>query len=60
LHKGLEQALAKAVAQGVTVWRSTRVARGGVAYREGDAFEAAGDLTPAQARVALMLFLLGL
>lgn len=60
LHKGLERALAKAVTQGVAVWRSTRVARGGVAYREGDVFEAAGDLTPAQARVALMLFLLGL
>lgn len=60
LHQGLEQALARAVKQGVTAWRSTRVARGGVAFREGDVYEAAGDLTPAQARVALMLFLLGL
>lgn len=59
LHKGLEAALTKAVAHGVTVWRSSRVARGGVQSREGDAFVACGELTPAQARVALMLFLMG-
>lgn len=59
LHRGLEAVLSKAVAQGVTVWRSTRVARGGVESREGDVFAACGELTPAQARVALMLFLLG-
>ncbi|HEX5357258.1 MAG TPA: asparaginase [Aquabacterium sp.] len=59
LHKGLEAALAKAVAHGVTVWRSSRVARGGVQSREGDAFVACGELTAAQARVALMLYLMG-
>lgn len=59
LHKGLEESLIKAVAQGVTVWRSSRVARGGVASREGDVFPACGELTAAQARVALMLYLMG-
>lgn len=59
LHQGLEAALTEAVAQGVTVWRSSRVARGGVNRREGDVLAACGELTPAQARVALMLYLLG-
>ncbi|MGC4063012.1 MAG: asparaginase [Aquabacterium sp.] len=59
IHEGLQSALDRAAAQGVTVWRSSRVARGGVAGREGDVWEAGGDLTPAQARVALMLTLLG-
>lgn len=59
LHRGLQQALARATAAGVTVWRSSRVARGGVQAREDDEFAAAGDMTPAQARVALMLYLLG-
>jgi L-asparaginase len=59
IHEGLQAALERAVAQGVTVWRSTRVARGGVESREGDVWQAGGDLTPAQARVALMLTLQG-
>ncbi len=59
LHQGLEAALTQAAAQGVTIWRSSRVARGGVSRREGDVFAACGELTPAQARVALMLYLLG-
>ncbi|MBA4110173.1 MAG: asparaginase [Leptothrix sp. (in: Bacteria)] len=58
-HRGLMQALQKAEAQGVRVWRSSRVARGGVLSREGDHWQAAGALTAAQARVALMLELLG-
>jgi L-asparaginase len=58
LHHGLESAVARAQASGVTVWRSTRVARGGVQFREGDALPASADLTPAQARVALQLYLL--
>ncbi|MBI2733706.1 MAG: asparaginase [Aquabacterium sp.] len=59
LHQGLEAALVQATSMGVTVWRASRVARGGVSRREGDAFEACGELTPAQARVALMLYLSG-
>jgi L-asparaginase len=59
IHEGLQAALVRAAAQGVTVWRSSRVARGGVTGREGDVWPAGGDLTPAQARVALMLTLMG-
>jgi L-asparaginase len=59
VHQGLTRALEKAEASGVKVWRSSRVARGGVQSREGDRWPAAGSLTAAQARVALMLDLLG-
>lgn len=59
IHRGLISALAQAEQQGVRVWRSTRVARGGVQPREGDGWPAAGTLTAAQARVALVLALLG-
>jgi L-asparaginase len=59
IHETLEAALQRAAAAGVTVWRSSRVARGGVQAREGDvAWPACGGLTPAQARIALMLHLL--
>lgn len=58
VHAGLEAALQRAAAQGVVVWRSSRVARGGVTPREGDVWQAAGTLTPAQARVVLQLRLL--
>lgn len=58
VHQGLQDAARRARASGVTVWRSSRVARGGVSSREGDEWPAAGDVTPAQARVALMLHLL--
>lgn len=58
VNAGLEAALQRAAAQGVVVWRSSRVARGGVTPREGDVWPAAGTLTPAQARVALQLRLL--
>jgi L-asparaginase len=59
IHAGLTQALEKADRGGIRVWRSSRVARGGVQPREGDHWPAAGSLTAAQARVALMLDLLG-
>ncbi|RZL03763.1 MAG: asparaginase [Rubrivivax sp.] len=59
LHQGLTRALEKAEQQGIRVWRSSRVARGGVQARQGDHWPAAGSLTAAQARVALMLDLLG-
>lgn len=58
LHAGLEQALRQAQAAGVAVRISSRVARGGVLPREGDVWPVAGALTPAQARVALLLDLL--
>lgn len=55
LHQGLLDAVRRAASTGVRIWRSSRVGRGGVASREGDEWPAAGELTPAQARVALML-----
>lgn len=58
LHQGLASALLRAQAQGVRVWRSTRVPRGGVEPREGDVWLAAGAWSAAQARVALQLHLL--
>lgn len=58
VHEALEAALRRAEAQGVAVWRSTRVAKGGVMAREGDRWPACGPLTPAQARAALVLALL--
>ena len=57
-HRGLEAALSRARDVGVVVWRSSRVARGGVQPRPDDEWVAAGDATPAQARVRLMLQLL--
>ena len=59
LHEGLTRALREATQQGITVWRSTRTARGGVLVRDGDEWLAVPDLTSAQARVALTLSLLG-
>lgn len=58
VHEGLAQALREATRRGITVWRSTRVARGGVQVREGDEWPAVPHLTAAQARVALTLYLL--
>jgi L-asparaginase len=58
VHLGLAAALERAESQGVTVRLSSRVARGGVQSREGDRWPACGDLTPAQARVALLVDLL--
>lgn len=55
----LEAALRQAQAEGVTVWRSSRVAKGGVMPREGDALFAVEGLTAAQARLALVLHELG-
>ena len=58
VHEKLEAALQRARDAGVAVWRSSRVARGGVQPRDGDTWPAAGHWTPAQARVRLLLDLL--
>jgi len=58
MHHGLEAAVLRAEQAGVRVWRSSRVARGGVQPRDGDAWPAAGSWTAAQARVLLVLDLL--
>jgi L-asparaginase len=59
LHAGLNAALLRARDEGgVQVLRCTRVAAGAVLATGADAFESAGALTPAQARVELLLRLL--
>ena len=58
VHEALGVALHEARAAGVAVWRSSRCANGAVADKPGDAFPAAGDLTPPKARIALMLELM--
>ena len=61
VHQRLLAAAEAAQAQGVRVWRASRCVAGGVvdgAGRAADALTAAGDATPAQARVRLLLDLL--
>ena len=58
VHQGLELALLQAVAQGVPVLRATRCAVGGIVPGGADVLPSGGALTPAQARVELMLRLL--
>jgi L-asparaginase len=71
VHPALEQALSEAQAQGAVVWRASRCAWGdvpdetnaveanGAAGRQGaSAWKSAGALTPAKARIALMLSLM--
>ena len=59
VHQALEAALVDAEVAGVKVWRSSRVARGGVQVRDADRWPAAGHWTAAQARLALQLHLMG-
>ncbi|MEO7850680.1 MAG: asparaginase [Rubrivivax sp.] len=58
VHARLEAALRRAMAKGVAVRRCTRCAAGGVIGGDADDLPAAGDLTPVQARIALMLELM--
>lgn len=58
LHRDLEQALLQAQAQGVRVLRATRCPAGGIVPGGSDALPSSGPLTPAQARVELLLRLL--
>lgn len=58
VHVQLQAALERARAAGVVVWRSTRVARGGVQpSTQPEAWAAIAGLTAAQARLALSLAL---
>jgi L-asparaginase len=62
VHLALLAAARAAQAQGVRVWRASRCVAGGVVEgggRAADALHSAGDATPAQARVRLLLELLG-
>ena len=59
LHEGLHAALLRAREEGgVRILRCSRVAAGAVVPTGSDVFESAGALTPAQARVELLLRLL--
>ena len=63
VHSALEHALAAAASRGVPVPRASRCAAGGIVQAQGagqsaPALESAHHLTPAQARVELMLRLL--
>ena len=61
VHAALEAALERAASAGVAILRATRVAEGGIAEPNGDhaRWPDAGDLSPAQARVELLLRRLG-
>lgn len=58
VHRALEEALLEAQDQGVTVWRSSRCGNGRVLETADDVLPSAADLTPARARVELILQLL--
>jgi L-asparaginase len=58
LHQALLAALEEAAAQGVQVLVASRCAQGGVIAQPGQRFETAGLLTPAAARIELLLRLL--
>ncbi|MCX7659551.1 MAG: asparaginase [Caldimonas manganoxidans] len=58
IHRDLEAALAEAQAQGVTVWRASRCGAGPVLGAHPRGWPSVGTLTPAKARVALMLALM--
>lgn len=59
VHRDLEAALLRAQAAGVRVMRCSRVAAGPVLGHPGDVLPAGGELSPCQARVELLLQLLG-
>lgn len=58
VHEALEAALVRAQGAGIAVLRATRVGAGPLPAREGELLPAAGSVTPAQARVELVLRLL--
>jgi L-asparaginase len=58
VHAELLRAARRAEAAGVRVWRASRCALGGVVGGAPDALASAGELTPVQARIELMLDLL--
>jgi L-asparaginase len=58
VHQDLERALVQAAAQGVAVLRATRCAAGGIVAGGSAVLPSGGGLTPAQARVELLLRLL--
>jgi L-asparaginase len=59
VHRDLLAAARQAELSGVRVWRASRCVMGGVVGAPEGALPTAGSLTPAQARVRLMLELMG-
>jgi L-asparaginase len=59
LHRAMEPALRRAVAAGIPVWRCTRCAGGALVGIQDETLPAAPTLSPWQARIDLMLSLLG-
>lgn len=60
LHQALEQAVSRAQAAGIKVWRATRCANGRVvSLPAASVIPDAGDLSPVKARISLMLSLIG-
>lgn len=58
LHEALEAALLRAQSKGVAVRRATRCRDGAMVPRSSDPFPDVGELTPAKARIELMLELM--
>jgi L-asparaginase len=59
VHREQEAAARRAVAAGVRVWRASRCQGGGVVGSPPDSLHSAGTLTAPQARIELLLDLLG-
>jgi L-asparaginase len=55
VHVALEGALQRAQDKGVPILRASRCAQGGIVGATGSPFEAAGALTPVQARIEMLL-----
>ena len=60
IHEALQQALRRAVSQGVRVWRSTRCEQGQIVLADGECDPGVTPLSPVKARISLMLALLPL
>ncbi|MEG0317558.1 MAG: asparaginase [Comamonas sp.] len=58
VHEALQQALRRAVSQGVRVWRSTRCEQGQIVLADGECDPGVTPLSPVKARISLMLALL--
>lgn len=58
IHQALQQALQRATAQGVMVWRTTRCEQGQIVLADGEQDAAVTPLSPVKARISLMLALL--
>ena len=58
IHQAVLQAVHRAMAQGVMVWRTTRCEQGQIVLADGERDAAVSPLSPVKARISLMLALL--